>query len=296
MKFRALLALSSVLVLAGCGSKTAASPTATVSSLSPTTHPTSAATQPSPTSPTTVPTGTSRIVATGSSYDRGQAYLRAGQYATASHEYNQWLRSHPTFAAGFYGLGNAEWGQQHFQNAYVAYRKAAQLDPHNAEYVYKTGLAALYVQNSNSASNPYVRAAIAYASRYIRLQPTHVAGYHLRFLAYGQSLNRKMQLPDAQSEVKLEPRNPDSYNDLGIALANNAKYARASAAFTRAIMLQPSYYAYYIDRAEAENLNKQQSLAMRDLRKAQALAPDAKTRQSLGMAIASLTKAMQHQK
>jgi len=47
-------------------------------------------------------------------------------------------------------------------------------------------------------------------------------------------------------------------------------------------------------RAEAENLNKQQSLAMRDLRKASALAPDAKTRQSIGMAIASLSKAMHH--
>ncbi|GAC1332185.1 MAG: hypothetical protein NVS2B16_23310 [Chloroflexota bacterium] len=295
MNFRAFLALSSLLALAGCGSQTAASPTSTAPA-PPTAQPTAPVSKPtSPSTPAT-PVATARVVAVGSAYDRGQTYLKAGQYAAASQQFNRSLQAAPSSSSAFFGLGNAEWGQKHFQNAFVAYRRAAQLNQRNPEYVYRTALAALYVQGGTSSSNPYIRAAISYSTRFIQMEPKKIAGYHLRFLAYGQSLQRKLQLPDAQKEVALEPRNADSYNDLGIAYANGGHYGQAANAFSHAITLQPRYYAYYIDRAEAENLNKQQDLALKDLHTAQGLAPDPKTRQTIGLAIASLTKAMQHQK
>jgi tetratricopeptide (TPR) repeat protein len=166
--------------------------------------------------------------------------------------------------------------------AFRAYESAVSHDPSNAAFLYYAAYSALYAQD--------FRGAVSYATRFIRVQPKNPAGYHLRFLAYGKLLDHKNQVKDARVEVQLQPRNPDSYNDLGIALTNDTKFAAAVKTFTQAVRLRPGYLAYYTNRAMAENLNGQPNAVLRDLYTARSLAKDALTRKQIDEAISNYEK------
>ncbi len=235
-----------------------------------------------------VPSVAVRSRSVAGAYDRGRLLLRAHQYAAAAKQFQQAIRLHQNIPASYFGLGTAYFGEGRYPQAYDAFRHASDMNPGNAEYVYKAGLGALYADKAHPA--------IAYATRFIHLRPRLYSGYHLRFLAFNKALMRKNLLPDARQEVKLRPRDADSWNDLGIALGQNAKYVSSISAFSTAISMRANNYEYYVNRAVVENLNKQPGAALQDLRTARRLAPDGSTRSSIDHAIKGLTASMRHHK
>ena len=268
MKYRAGMALSCVVALLGCGTQ-ASLPTSPAFAARLVTNHSHSRTE---------------VSASASAFAQGEADLRAHQYAAAVQEFKKSIQLHQNTVQSYAGLGTAYFGMRQFSNSYNAFRTASDLQQTNADYAYKASLAALYASKN--------KASIAYATRFIHLQPRTFNGYHLRFVAYNNALLRKQLLPDASMEVKLEPRNASAHDDLGIAYSQNGKYAAGIAEYTRAIALQRTNYAFYVNRAVAENLNKQQAAAMHDLQLAYKYAPTAKARQNISLAMKSLAKAM----
>jgi tetratricopeptide (TPR) repeat protein len=304
MKLRALFLLAGILAVSGCSSQaSSAAPTAThTSSQAPTptrpaatpTHATAAPTR--ATTRATAPHITAVVAArTGSAspYDAGERALKAGHYAAAATDFRAAIDRHQRIADSYIGLGTAEIGLAQYAKALDAFRHALGLEPRNTTVVYDAAYAALNADLYHDA--------VAYATQYIKMKPTDGRGYHLRFLAYGGLLDPKHQLSDARLVVRYEPNSPTAYNDLGIALAQNKKYAASEAALTKAIALQPNNWEFYKNRGLAEyNLglnehnNHQLTLALKDFQRAEALVKDPTQRSNLQAAIAYLQKQMHH--
>ena len=291
MKVGVLLSLGGVIAVAGCGSNSTASPppptarpTATRVAVHLTPVPTAKA-RPVATKPAVKATRV-RITAVTQPFEEGKADLRARNYTAAAREFQLSIDRHLHVADSYAGLGTASLALQDFRAAFRAYRTAAAIQPRNTFYLYYTSFAALYARDFQTS--------VAYATRFIHLEPKNASGYHLRFLGFGQLLMHKKQVIDARMVVRLRPRDANSYNDLGIALANDGKPAQAATAFTHAIQLRPANLSYYMNRAQAENLNGQPNLVLRDLEKARSLARDPGTRRTIDEAIANFKKQTQH--
>lgn len=266
MNLRALTLLAGTVTLAGCSSGangSSATPTPNVSTTA-----TVIADVPSPAGQATTSTSTSQ-----SSVRAGQAYLHSGHFRQAETVFKRVITSGKNSTAGYAGLGAAAAGLKDYSTSYTAYKAALGGQPHNPTYLYGVALAAL---NSRD-----YKAAVKYATQFIALEPKDVAGYHLRMLAYGRLLLPKLQLSDANTINRLKPNDPEGVNDLGVALANNQKYRQSLAAFSQAIKLQPTNYAFYQNRALVEHLTKNKAGAVADVRKAVSLAPDPGTKKVL---------------
>jgi tetratricopeptide (TPR) repeat protein len=225
-------------------------------------------------------------LAAGSYYANGQALLKAKQYKAAAAAFTRAVAHKDHVALAYVGLGTADSDLGNYVAGFKAYQHAATLLPRNAEIAYFTAFAALYARAYDSS--------VSYATKAIALDPKSYAAYHMRFLAYGRLKNKKKQVADAHSEVKLGPKYPEAWNDYGIALGNDGQLPQSISAFGRAIALKPLYWAYYKNRGIVEVYNKQQSRALADFTKAEALAPDPADKKILAETAANLKKRMHH--
>lgn len=292
MNPRALFLLGGALVLTGCSSQAVAnSPTATTTPSTrsaPTVPSTPAAgTKKSPVSSHPKPhatssTGSNPVVDSKNPYAAGIAALPASRYDAALADFRAAIARHSHIAASHAGIGSADVGKKDFAAAAKAYGHAAALDPRTPVYLYRAAYASLYSGDFH--------ATVTYASQYVKRVPRDPAGYHLRFLAYGNLFNRKKQIADARVVARLQPRKPSAFNDLGIALANDGKPKQAIKAFDRAIALKPNIGSYYQNRGVAENLIGKRPAALTDLEKARSLTTDKLTKANLDRAIAYLKK------
>jgi Flp pilus assembly protein TadD len=219
-------------------------------------------------------------------YAAGLADLQARKYAAAETAFRQAIAKHDHVFASYVGLATAASDRHDYGTAYQAYRHAALMQPKNGSLQYQTAFSALYAEDYH--------AAVQFATRYIALRPKDWRGYHLRFLAYGDLLDRKHQVTDAAQVAKLQPHSASALNDLGIALANDGKYARSEKELTAAIKLDPTNPIYYSNRGQAEYQEKKLQAALRDFEKARALTKDKLRRKQLDAAIAYLRKQIHH--
>lgn len=286
MKLRALFVLGGTLTLCGCSNS--ASPQAKTAT--PTSRPVAVRSTPAP-AVTATPSPTGRPATPGkkpakskgknphgSAFDEGSRLLQARNYPAAQKQFELSVQRHQNVAESYAGIGAAAIRIGDFTTAFSAYKKAIQKQPKNPAFYYDAAYAALYARQWKSA--------VSYATQYVNKQPNNAAGYHLRFLAYGQALKRKLQVRDAQKIVKLAPRSPDSYNDLGIALTNDNKFAQGVQAFSHAIQMRPANAGYYINRALAENFTGASKQVLADLYKARSLSHDPTTIHNIDQAIA----------
>jgi tetratricopeptide (TPR) repeat protein len=212
--------------------------------------------------------------------------LKSHQYRQAQAAFRKAIAQKDHLALAYAGLGTADIDLGDSAGGFKAYQQAAKLLSGNAAMNYYAGFAALYARAYTWA--------VTYATRSIQLHPNYYPSYHLRFLAYGRLQSKKKQVSDAHMEVKLLPRNPDTWNDYGIALGNDGQLPQSISAFGKAIKLRPSYWAYYKNRAIIEIYNKQQGRALKDFEKAGALAPDAADKKLMADTAAKLKKRMHH--
>lgn len=282
MKLGVLLLPALGLVVAGCGSGNAASSTPTPATrVASGTPPATTDPQPSAT-PTIVRTTPVTLPKNATPFAKGTLLLKARNYKAAQRQFKLSIKRRQRVADSYADLGTIALELGQYPAAYRAYRSAVILNPKGPPYLYQAAYSALLAQDFHGA--------ISYASRFLTLQPSDAAGYHVRFLAYGKLLNHKAQVKDARTIVRLRPKNADAYNDLGIALSNDGKVHESITAFSQAIRLRPTESAFYINRAIAENLNKQPNLVLSDLKKARSLTRDPQTRRQLDQYIASVSK------
>ncbi len=221
-----------------------------------------------------------------SAYQQGVTALSAGHYSAAENDFRQAIARHDHVAQAWVGIAAADFARREYSASYHAMLHAVQLRPRDPGIQYRTASSALYSDDFH--------AAVKYATNYIALEPRDPRGFQLRFNAYGNLLDRKHQLQDARSVVKLQPHNANAYNDLGIALANNKEFSASEVALTRAIALQPSNPEFYSNRAQPEYQQKQYNKALADLEKALSLTKDRSRRGQLTAAIAYLRKQIHH--
>lgn len=281
MKFGVLSLLAGSLALAACGSQSSgpAKPTATAGGVATNATP---STDPGRTAVPTVARTVPPVHVIGPAYERGQTYLKARNFTAALAQFRISIRRHQRVADSYANIGTADLDMGKPAAAFRAYKAAVSRRPNDPYFLYYAAYAALYAED--------FRGAVSYATRFIAVQARNPAGYHLRFLAYGKLLEPKNQVKDANVEVRLQPRSPDSYSDLGIALTNDGKFASAVKAFTHAIQLRPAFLSYYTNRAMAENLNRQPNEVLRDLYTARSLAKDSPTKKQIDQAIANYKK------
>ena len=276
--------LAAAVAVTGCSSQAAGSPTATPAA--------QATLQPTPLTSTVEPRSTSVAVnnspphpkqpVKGTPYQKAQTYLQQHDYASAQQQFKAAIGQRQHVLEAYAGLGTADLSLRQYGAGYRAFKTAADHAPNNAAFLYNTAYAALFAHDYKSA--------VAYATRFIRLQPKNPNGYHLRLLAYGQLFQHRRQVTDARMIAQLQPRNAEAYNDLGIALTNDRQAAAAIEAFTKAIRLVPSNPTYYKNRAIAEVVTQQPKAALTDLEKARSLTRDPKVRRQLDPEIATLKK------
>lgn len=228
--------------------------------------------------------GSRTAQASKSPYLNGQALLKAHQYRQAEAAFHQAILQHDHVALAYAGIGTAKIDVGNFVAGFKAYQQAARLLPKNAAINYYTAYAALYARAYTST--------VMYATRALALQPNVYLTYHLRFLAYGRLQLKKKQVSDARAEVRIAPGNPESWNDLGIALGNDGQLPASISAFGRAIRLKPHYWAYFKNRAIVEIYNKQLPRALADFQTARNLAPDPADKKILAETITNLKKRM----
>ncbi len=287
MNSRLLCVLAGSVLLAGCGTPTAANShstpvpaTATPLTAPPTSGPASpthvSATQASATQVPATQVSATQISVNNdpqNPYTAGMKELRGHNFSAAARHFQQAINKHQNTAGAYAGLGNADLRLGKYADGYKAYVKAAAMQPNNANNLYGAALAA-YTSKQFPDS-------IRYATQYIHLRPRIAAGYHLRMLANDSLARPKPQLADARAIARLDPRDPQAYNDLGIAYGNNKKYTKSMAAFARAIALDRKNYSFYFNRAVIENIMKDRAAALADMQKAKKLAPTASTKAAI---------------
>lgn len=222
------------------------------------------------------------VHASGSAYHQGSQYLHARRWSQAIAAFRSAIKNGQNVAGSYSGMGAAEASQGNWANSLHDYTKASSAAPHNPRYVYAAAYSALEAQQYN--------VAVQWATRYTQLEPKSAAGYHLRFLAYGSLLHAKSQLSDARTIVGLRPHDPQSWNDMGIAEANNKHMAVAATDFTKAIRLDPNVYSFYTNRALAENQLHEPSKVLHDFELARKHTKDPAAIQQIDAAIAQLKK------
>jgi tetratricopeptide (TPR) repeat protein len=216
----------------------------------------------------------------------GQSLLQAHRYREAQAAFRRAIAEKDHTAFSYAGLGTASIDLGDYVGGFKAYQQAVRLLPNNAAMNYYAAYAAL-------DANAYTW-TVTYAKRSLKLHPNYFPSYHLLFLAYGRLKDKKNQVTSARMEARLLPGSADSWNDLGIALGNDAQLRESITAFTRAIQMRPKYWAYYKNRAIIEVYNKQPNQAIADLQRAQALAPDPADKKLLAATITRLKKALHH--
>ena len=79
--------------------------------------------------------------------NKGNAYLKQGQYDEAAMEYSKAVELDPQLAGGYNGLGLAYQKKGQFEEAIADFDKAIELEPKNAELHYNRGN--VYLERDN---------------------------------------------------------------------------------------------------------------------------------------------------
>jgi tetratricopeptide (TPR) repeat protein len=329
MKLSVLTLFSGAVLLAGCGSGATGSPTATPHTVAkatqtqvkPPAHHSATATssaaattvvpaasatsKPGATAAPTTSTSTPNLSATqasttvaanitagpapkGSALQQGEAYMHRRDFANAEKSFKAAVKQNPKSIVAYEQLAFAALYYRDYPASYNAFKHASAIKPTDTRLLYYSGLSGMYAAQYVYARN--------YVAELVSLKPDYAPGYHLLFLIDTNLLDKKAQLQDAQALARVSPHDPNTYNDLGMAYANNSKVAKAYAYFSRAIGAQPKNWQYYKNRAIVDAMAKNAASELKDLRRALALAQDAATKKQLQTDIKALQQAQKKKK
>lgn len=133
--------------------------------------------------------------------------------------------------------------------------------------------------------------AVEYLNESIRLDPDNPVSFNNRGVAYYNLGNRRLAIEDFNQALKLDADYADTYNNRGVVLFELMQYQKAIEDFSRVISLKPKRVDSFLNRAAAYKNTWQYQDCLDDLKQALLLDPDyAKKNVSQGSAIIDLNE------
>ncbi len=213
-----------------------------------------------------------------------------GQYRTAMGEYNQAVKSDPSFVEAWRGLGRIYFLLGRFDESIAAFARVIELAPDDAYAYANMGNAYEYLGNPQKTIENYEKAvALAPADaelwfriggfyadltqwdralnafkKAVELDPSNLDGYVELALAYRNTDNPQKEIETLRALVALVPGNPEAHILLGDAYMRGEKPNEAIKCYTEATIRAPDHVGAYIflgDAYESEGKDEKAAAA-----------------------------------
>ena len=204
--------------------------------------------------------------------ERGQTYLKTGEWEKAYLDFDEAIRLEPTNAEAFRFRGASLYKMGEAELAIKDYSQAIKLDPNNSDLHLNRGI----LQADSGDSDD----ALVDLNEAIRLNPKNAIAYHVRARVHaeawfdGDSIDQATE--DFEKAIELDPDNPDIYKSLadfwGQPCFRGAE-DDALADLDQAIRLAPENAEYYLARFKVKAKLNDATGASEDLTKAFLLDP-----------------------
>ena len=198
-------------------------------------------------------------------YDRGNAYLIAGQLSQAILNYDEAVRLDPSNANVLIDRGIALTRMGQFNRAILDFDQAIRLAPNDDTPLFNRG-------NANSAKRQFDR-AIQDFSEAIRLNPDNQAAYNNRGLTFRQTGQYDKAILDFGEALRIAPNNESAYFNRGVARTSKRQFDKAALDFSEAIRLNPAHTSSLSGRGRAKFLSGDFDAAVSDFKTAVSLLP-----------------------
>jgi Flp pilus assembly protein TadD len=136
-------------------------------------------------------------------YNRGNAYLKLGNYTQAIGDYDRAIEINPKRAEIYYNRGFAHGRLGNQRQAIGDYDKTIEIDPRHAKAFNNRGIAYDILGNH--------RKAIADCDRAIELNPEYAEAYYNRGIVYGRLRNYKQALEDFDRAIEFNSKYAEAY-------------------------------------------------------------------------------------
>jgi len=208
----------------------------------------------------------------------GADLVATGRVPEAIPHYERALRLEPTFAQGYYDLGNALAQAGRLPEAIDSYRQAVRLKPYYGEAHNNLGVALADAGRVSEAVVEYEAA--------LQLDPDHIEAHN----NLGNALIRLHRPAEAivqfQAALRLDPGLAEAHYGWGIALAGLGKLPEAIAEYEQALRLKPDYAQAHANLAGALANTGRLPEAITEYEAALRLEPgDAPVHYNLGLAL-----------
>lgn len=164
--------------------------------------------------------------------------------------WNYWQRPDPIKAEGYFNAGVEKSRQGDAGGAVDAFNRAIQLNPKNAEALYKRA-------NANYDLKKYPEAIADYTAA-INLNPKYANAYFNRGLARYDANDKRGAIEDLTQALSLSPKDPEIYYKRGLAYFDLQDYQAAMKDYSEVIQLEPTlakaYHSRGLARAATEDL------------------------------------------
>ncbi len=184
----------------------------------------------------------------------GNAYQDAREWAKAAEAYEKYLAAGPANAWTIYkSLGDCRIETNEFDKAAAAFGEALKAQPEDQNLAYRQAQAYERGGKLELAEAGYAKLATMSAK--------DAVGYYQRILSmYDKANNPAKAVEAAKKLIELNPKDEQSFYNLGFMYQKMQNYPEAIAAFRKAIEVKPAYdmawfqigYCYYMQKNYAE--------------------------------------------
>ncbi len=194
---------------------------------------------------------------------RGFAHAELGHSDQAMADYTEALRIDPEYAEAYNNRGCAYREQGDLRSALVDFTEAIRLKPNEAKTFVNRGLTYLRQQDLDRSIADFTEA--------IQLDPKLADAHCLRGRAYAANSDFDRALRDSTDAILLDPKFAEAYRVRGRAHAGRRDYQKAIADYSQAIRLDPQYAEAYAGRGQAYQASGESRKAQDDDAKRQEL-------------------------
>jgi tetratricopeptide (TPR) repeat protein len=200
--------------------------------------------------------------------NRGNAYMRNGDYARAIEDFNAAIDHDPKFVGAFKNRGIARTQRSEFDRAIDDFNRAIGLDANSAPLFHERGRALFNKGEYDLAIRDFDAA--------IQLDDRYFPAFNSRGLARQKQLDFDRAIEDFETVIALAPNQSAGYNNRAQVLLNDkANFTAAIEGVTTEIKLNPNDWRAYSIRGEAWRLMGNIERALEDHDKAIKLDPKA---------------------